>query len=301
MQTRRLIVVADDFGIGPEVSRGIIELMRSGSVSGTVLLANSVHAETNVRRWHGAGRPGEMGWHPNLNLDAPILAPGQVPSLLSKQGKFASLGQLMFRLALGRINYREVVQEFDAQLRRFRDLIGRTPNLINGHKHIHVFPLIGAALMEVLERWNLRPYVRRVREPLTCLWKVRGARLKRTFLATLGGMAARRQEHAGFAGNDWLAGVTDPKWTADPEFFARWIGRVPGGVVELAVHPGYRDETLLGRDCTATDGQLERRVAELRLLSHPDFRRACRQAGFVIDRTNVGPINGWKGRVHAAA
>src|SRR5437588_127944 len=42
---RCLVVVADDFGIGPATSRGILDLAAKGLVTGTVLLVNSPYAE----------------------------------------------------------------------------------------------------------------------------------------------------------------------------------------------------------------------------------------------------------------
>ncbi len=305
MQNRLLIVVADDFGMGPEVSRSIAELMRAGAVSGTVLLSNSPYVEADLCSWRQSGAAGEMGWHPNLNLDGPVAPPGDVRSLLTGQGNLAPLGKLLARMARGRVVYRDVVRELDAQLRRFVELVGRPPRLINGHKHIHVFPMVSHALTEVLSRHGLRPYVRRVVEPVSCLRTIPGARIKRLFLSTLGKYAARRQDRAAFPGNEWLAGITDPKWVDDSEFFTRWIAQIAkasGQVVELAVHPGYRDETLIGRDCSATDGQIERRVAEHGLLSHPSFHDACRAAGFRIATTDdFALIHGVRERFHAAA
>ena len=66
----------------------------------------------------------------------------------------------------------------------------------------------------------------------------------------------------------------------DPSFFARWLSRVPGRVVELACHPGYYDVSLIGRDCGADDGLLQRRVDELKLLNSPSFDEAIEAAGF---------------------
>jgi chitin disaccharide deacetylase len=71
----------------------------------------------------------------------------------------------------------------------------------------------------------------------------------------------------------------------DASFLTRWLSRVPGKVVELTCHPGRHDETLLGRDATETDGQMQRRVDEFTLLSQPSFREVCRQAQF----TRVAP------------
>ena len=239
-------------------------------------------ADEAVRLWHRQGTPGDLGWHPCLTMDAPTAPIGQVSSIVGKDGSLLPLGKWMSGIVLGQIHYRHVVAELDAQYRRCCDLVGHPPDLINGHKHIHVFPLVSSALIEVLQNHKARPYLRQVRESWGCLRKIPGARIKRTFLSTLGRMSARRQMQAGLLGNDYLAGITDPKWVEDPEFHARWLKHVPGDVVEFAVHPGYHDETLLGRDCTPSDGQLKRRVTELRMLKEAKFLEACRSVGFTL-------------------
>jgi hypothetical protein len=112
------------------------------------------------------------------------------------------------------------------------------------------------------------------------LLRVPGARLKRAFLSWFGRRQGRRKDRLGFPGNDWLAGITDPRWVEDDDFLVRWLSRVPGEVVELTCHPGHLDPTLVGRDCTAEDGMLWRRVREYQLLRHPSFLESCRRAGF---------------------
>src|SRR4051794_3689662 len=107
MARRKLVVVADDFGIGPETDRGILELACEGLVASTVLMVNSPHAEAAVNRWNRTGRPVELGWHPVLTCDAPILPPEQLPSLVDAAGKFRPLGQFMRRSLLGKLNPHE--------------------------------------------------------------------------------------------------------------------------------------------------------------------------------------------------
>jgi len=279
---RFLIVTADDFGIGPATSQGILDLAARGCVTATVLLANSPYAEQAVRAWRQAGCPLELGWHPSLTLDAPVLPAQRVRSLVRADGRFYPLGDFMKRLCLGRIRAAELRAELQAQYDRFIDLVGHTPTVVNSHHHVQVFPIVGKVLLDLLNRHWPIPYVRCIREPWSLLARVPGAHGKRAFLSLLGRANARRQMRMGFPGNDWLAGVTDPPCVADPDFLTRWLTQVPGEVVELTCHPGYLDETLVGRDCTPDDGQLQRRVHELNLLRHESFATVWQNAGFTL-------------------
>jgi hypothetical protein len=77
---------------------------------------------------------------------------------------------------------------------------------------------------------------------------------------------SRLQAARGYPGNDWLGGITDPPWVKQDSFFERWLSALPGSTVEMSCHPGYPDESLVGRDCDKWDGMLQRRVDELALL-----------------------------------
>jgi predicted glycoside hydrolase/deacetylase ChbG (UPF0249 family) len=275
-------VVADDFGMGPETSRGILDLAQRGAVTGTVLLVNSPYAEADVAAWRRADSRPELGWHPCLTLDAPALPAARVPSLVGPDGRFWRLGQFLPRLLRRLVRPEEIQAELLAQLRRFHDLVGEPPGLVNAHHHVQVFRPVGRILESLLAGQRPLPYFRRIREPWRLLATVPGARGKRAFLSLLGRRGSRRLARAGFPGADWHVGITDPACVADPEFFARWLRRTPGRVVELCCHPGYFDPTLVGRDCTPDDGQQMRRVRERDLLRQPSFLDACRRAGFTL-------------------
>ncbi len=279
---RYLIVIADDYGIGPETSRGILDLARRGVVTGAVLLVTSPFAEADVAAWRRARSRLQLGWHPCLTLDAPLLPAGQVPSLVGPDGRFWPLGRFLTRLLCRRIRPEEVEAELRAQLRRFHELVGAPPGLVNAHHHVHVFPPVGAILERILSAQRPLPYFRRIREPWRLLASVPGARGKRALLSLLGRRSARRLARGGFPGADWHVGITDPPCVTDAGFFARWLRQVPGRVVELCCHPGFLDRALIGRDCDASDEQLPRRPREWELLRRPDFREACRRADFIL-------------------
>lgn len=209
-QPRLLIVIADDFGIGPKTSAAILELAKKGIVTGSVLLVNSPFAAADVASWQGAGKPMELGWHPNLTLDRPILSPHRVPSLVSPQGRFWPLRSFLVRWFRGKIQADHVALEWQAQWDRFVELVGHSPRVVNSHQHVALFEPAGQILLDLLKKQRLLPYFRRVREPWHMLWKIRGARKKRAFLNWAGRALAKKQQALGFPGNDWLAGITAP-------------------------------------------------------------------------------------------
>lgn len=277
---RYLVVTADDYGIGPETSRAIRELAGRGTITASVLLVNSPHAEEAVRAWRQSCASLELGWHPCLTLDRPVAPPRQVPSLVGPDGRFWPLGRFLARLLTRRIRGDEIERELRAQYHRFRELVGQAPPLVNSHQHVSVFPPVGRILQGILAEQGPLPFVRRVREPWSLLLRVPGARGKRLLLATLGQNEGRALDRAGFPGCDYLAGITNPPCVAAADFFERWLRSTPGEAVELMCHPGHLDASLLGRDATRGDGQLERRVQEYALLRQPAFDEACRAAGF---------------------
>ncbi|HEX3147357.1 MAG TPA: ChbG/HpnK family deacetylase [Gemmataceae bacterium] len=286
--SRPVAIVADDYGIGAETSRAILELAREERVTATVLIVNAPDAERAVRAWLDASPPADLGWHPNLTLDRPMLPPAEVPSLVRADGSFWPLGAFLRRVCLGQIRSADVRAEWVAQYRRFVELVGRPPALVNSHQHVSLFPPCDAALFDVFREANVRPYMRRVIEPIGTLARVPGARIKRTTLNILGRRAARRAAACGVAGADWLAGVTDPGCIND-RFWDRWLGELANtGSIELCCHPGFRDDTLIGRDCDEGDGLL-RRPREATLLRSPSFRDACARAGLVPIRPSALP------------
>lgn len=279
---RQLLIIADDFGIGPETSRGILELAQRGLVTGSVLLVNSPFAEAAVKAWRQAGQPLELGWHPNLTLDRPVLAADRVPSLVGPDGCFRPLAAFLPRLIKGSIRVAEIQAELLAQHQRFGQLVGHDPFFVNAHHHLNIFGPVGSILLSILGSRHPLPYVRRVLEPWTTIRKIAGARGKRLMLSNLGRSQAAEQARRGFPGNDWLAGTNNPACVKDPQFYRRWLETVPGNVVELMCHPGHPDRTLIGRDCQENDGFIQWRADEWQLLSDPALTGVMRRQGWEL-------------------
>src|SRR5262249_33635960 len=154
--SRPVLIVADDYGIGPETSRGILDLACEGRLTATVLIVNASDAERAVRAWQSVRPPADLGWHPNLTLDRPIPPPAAIPSLVRPDGSFWPLGWFLCRACFGQIRREEVRTEWLAQYRRFVELVGEAPMLVNSHQHVALFPPCDSALFDVLDEVQAR-------------------------------------------------------------------------------------------------------------------------------------------------
>jgi predicted glycoside hydrolase/deacetylase ChbG (UPF0249 family) len=167
--------------------------------------------------------------------------------------------------------------ELRRQWQQYVDWVGQPPAVVNGHHHVHVFPLVREVLTELLSQQQPRPYLRRVREPWTTIRRIPGCRGKRLFLNQLGTSAAGLAQRHLLPGNDWLLGLNGTHCLARPDC----LRSVPGQVVELMCHPGLLDPSLLGRDAVCVPA-LEKRAQEMSCLADPRFLQACRLAGFTL-------------------
>jgi predicted glycoside hydrolase/deacetylase ChbG (UPF0249 family) len=295
---RTLMIVADDFGMAPGVSSTILSLAAKGVITGASLLVNSPYAEDAVRLWKRLGAPCDLGWHPCLTMDAPLSPVTTVRSLTDRRGAFTSPQVLLARALTGRLKRAEIESELTAQLERYCDLVGGPPSFVNGHHHIHVFPLVASALEKLLARLRPLPFVRRVEESIDTLLRTPGARAKRSVLKGLGALS--RSAWRKFPCADALIGITPPTTGADEDCFARWIRRARGRSVELMCHPGADDDALGGREGPETAAWIRQRQGEAARLADPRFMDDCRAAGFRLMRPTEFS-QGVRARVHRMA
>ncbi len=61
MPNRLLLITADDFGIGPETTRGILKAAQQGAITSSVVLVNSPFAVDAVQAWESVDHPFELG------------------------------------------------------------------------------------------------------------------------------------------------------------------------------------------------------------------------------------------------
>ncbi len=283
MGLRRLLVIADDFGIGPKTSEGIIHCANIGhSISGTVLLVNTQFAEHAMALLEKSKCNLLVGWHPNLTLDKPVLHPSKVSTLVDREGKFFPLKVFISKWLLGVLDGNQIYDELEAQLLRFKQLTGDFPLIVNTHQHIAVFNPVGKKLNLLFANYKVKPWIRRVREENGSLVKLPGSRIKRTSLSLLGRKNARDLDAMAFPGPKTLAGLCNPVQTSNERFYSSRLNGIKSDFAEWMCHPGFYDETLIGRDGSIKSASIHMRPRELEFLASGTFTHLANQSGFEI-------------------
>lgn len=133
MNIKKLIINADDFGLTPGVSHGIIETYRHGLVTSTTALTVAPYFEQGMQLAQRLAPEMPIGVHLTLTLHGgkPVLPVSEVPSLVNEDGVFWSQGEFE-----SKVDPEEVYCEWDAQIARFI-ATGKRPDHIDSHHNVH--------------------------------------------------------------------------------------------------------------------------------------------------------------------
>jgi predicted glycoside hydrolase/deacetylase ChbG (UPF0249 family) len=138
---KRLIVNADDFGRTSGVNRGIVESHVRGIVTSTTLMV-AYPAAAEAARLAALNPKLAFGLHVALTGGPSVLGPGQIPSLADSSGRLPPKPE-----GLATATPHDVLAEARAQLKRFRELMGRPPTHLDSHHHSQRVPAVLEALV----------------------------------------------------------------------------------------------------------------------------------------------------------
>ncbi|TVT37871.1 ChbG/HpnK family deacetylase [Hymenobacter setariae] len=152
---KKLVINCDDFGWDAPATQAILELGAAGQVSSTTVMANFASA-AELRELAKLASPTlSVGLHLTLNAGQPLSAASQVPSLVNADGQFYSSSQLWQRFLRGKVRRTELQLEIAAQLKRL-SAAGLSLTHADSHQHLHQYPLLGPALLQILAGLGVR-------------------------------------------------------------------------------------------------------------------------------------------------
>jgi predicted glycoside hydrolase/deacetylase ChbG (UPF0249 family) len=275
---RRIWLVADDYGISRAVNAAIRDLLTRGAVNATSVMVvasafdqHEAHALAALR----ARRAIAVGLH--LTLTAPFrpLTDGYAPT---RDGAFLPLRRTLAASLLRQLSAALLTTEIEAQIARFAALFGRSPDFIDGHQHVQLFPRVSPCVLAVVRRSAPHAWVRQ------CGRATRPhADRKARVLDLLSRRFRDRARAAGVRTNPAFAGTYDFDPRANfAELFPAFLDGLPDGAV-IMCHPGTVDAELVRNDPLT-----ELREREYAYFKGDDFRALLAKRGYALATTELG-------------
>ena len=282
MAERKLIINADDFGSGRAVNEALARAHEFGTVTSASLMAGGqgfAQAVEICREHKGLG----VGLHFTLTQGRPLADPREVPTLCDSEGAFFSRAGLLLRLLLGRVRAEHIRIELEAQLSR-TDQAGIALTHLDGHQHVHVFPVVFGLVADVAQgrRLALRiPDEERLRAELDGPSGLKPfQRTRKQLLRPFCRSARRRCRKQNIRANDHFRsyfGLVPAPARVGLEAYLRLVDGLKPGLTEMMVHPalGMGDIQLWGQD----EAIRKDRGYEAEVLSDPRFKSALEASG----------------------
>jgi predicted glycoside hydrolase/deacetylase ChbG (UPF0249 family) len=274
-----LVVNADDFGLSPSVSHGIITAHREGIVTSTSVVGNAPDIASHKALLDGAPGLG-VGLELALAGGLPVSEPASVRSLLQPDGRLPTRARDVYLAFLrGRPRPEEIERELEAQVVRAR-AAGLRLDHLNTQHHLGVIPHVGLAVEAVARRHGI-PGVRSAVEEPTLAWM--GELPRGAVAVLLGGLAwfTRRRMGSLRHGPATWGYVEDGQ--LDEVRILEIVGRLRSGSHELICHPGEFDEPP-PPPLAALGGGRRYRARELAALTSPLVRQAIERRGIRLCR-----------------
>ena len=257
---KRLIINADDFGLTPGVTRGILDAHLNGVVTSTSAMMNSAHIAESLAAAHRDAPNLGVGIHLVLTWGKPVLPSEEVPTLVDEKGYFYKIFQLSGHVR--NFDLTEVKSEWQAQIEAFI-ATGRRPDHLDSHHHSsYLDPGLFRVMLELAQEYGL---------PIRLPSKPESSSIAiEPFVQILGQLPVRYPLSCITAFYDEGASIAN---------LSKIISGIPEGISELMCHPGYTDSELVEGSSYTTA-----RETELRILTSKEIKACIKENDISLAR-----------------
>ncbi|MEY9282603.1 ChbG/HpnK family deacetylase [Bradyrhizobium yuanmingense] len=244
---RRIWLCADDYGISPGVNRAIRDLIERGRLNATsVMMVGPAIARGDVEALQASAAQSPrcaIGLH--VTLSAPF-RPLTMHFRPLDGDMFFAFPKLLRAGLMRRLDREFIRNEVKAQLAAFMDAFGRTPDFVDGHQHVQLFPQVRDGFVDAVSEVTPNAWVREGGRDLPL--KQRLTSPKAMVLDILSAQFRRRAGSAGLSFNPGFAGAYDFTRAADfGTLMQQFLDGLPDGGLVMC-HPGFVDDVLTGLD-----------------------------------------------------
>ncbi len=276
VETRTLIINADDLCQDRQTNEAIIKCYKAGLVTSTTAYVNQPESIKLLKEVHEEYPDFPIGIHLNMTFGKPVLPPEEVPTLVNKKnGEFWNEDQILTHIA--DIKYEDVEKEIRAQVNLFLES-GVPLDHLDYHQHmLALYTPYHQIVRDIAVELNV-PIRNPVPESVYKKIKVSsggGDSAAMSKLIIYGmlhpfksipmmkkvGIPAfieqeRKTQECGIKTPDWFVDVFYENST--PETFLSIIDQLPGGVSEIMCHPGSSENEIQ----ILTDPEIKEKILE---------------------------------------
>ncbi len=244
---RRIWLCADDYGISPGVNRAIRELIERGRLNATsVMMLGPAIGRGEIDALEKSAMTSArcaIGLH--VTLSAPF-RPLTMHFRPLEGDMFLPFPRLLIAGLMRRLDREIIHAEVKAQLAAFAGAFGRTPDFVDGHQHVQLYPQVRDAFVAAVSEAAPKAWVRQGGRDQPLMQRL--ASPKALLLDVLSARFRRRARAAGLTFNPGFAGAYDfTRGTDFGSLMRQFIADLPEGGLVMC-HPGFVDETLRSLD-----------------------------------------------------
>lgn len=271
---KRIVLCADDYGQAPAISQGIITLIQNGRLSATSCMVNTAYWAEHAKWLMPYQAQIDIGLHFNLTEGKALSEP-----FIKTYGKTLwPLTTIMRKAFFHDLDKAVIEAECNAQLDRFQQALGFAPRFIDGHQHVHQFPVIRSVLLKVYEA-RLRAqnsYIRLAHEKIKPIDFIKD--FKKIVIQSTGVKGLRQMlETSQIPHNKTFAGIYSfSRVEGYEELFPQFLQEI-GDKGLIMCHPGLASDT-------PGDAISHARHKEYRYFFSGKFLEDCVDHGIAIKR-----------------
>lgn len=151
-----ITLCADDFAYSPGTSWVIAHLAHAGRINAVSCMAVMVGWRSDSGLLAGLEGHCEIGLHLTLIDETPLSAMAN----FARSGTMPNAKTLLRGAYLGALPRREIAAEIDRQFAAFSDDIGRPPDFVDSHQHVHHLPGLRELILEATARHAPNAWIR---------------------------------------------------------------------------------------------------------------------------------------------
>lgn len=220
---KNLILTADDFGKNELANRNILRLAKLGKLGRVSVMADGDFAPGEIEEMKNTGV--------KLDIHFELAWQKKRRNILRASALKRGMNFLVsyFRAGSG-YGTKQVSQEYERQVEKFRKIFGRFPDGINSHEYVHYFPPYFRIALKLAKKFNIL-YIRFARKELLRKKNITGLTLNVLhWLDNKKFREARLESSDYFSSLDWIGNMNE------------FLKNIPDGKTEVACHPERKEE-----------------------------------------------------------